>query len=97
MNHEQLTEQGVYVLLQNEIAKVDLSTVEDGMLIISPYFVMKTCAYYAGRMCAEYDEGYGDWIIQPYDRASEYFNEPEIAQEFANFWNGWKELEDASH
>lgn len=95
MYTEQFTEQGVYVLLQNAIANVNPAKTEDGMLIISPYFVMQTAGYYTGRMCAEYNEDYGDWIIQPYDRVSEYFNNPELAQDIADFLNGHSS--DATH
>ena len=47
---------------------------KDGDIIVSPYVICKTCAYYVGQWCAEYmDFGSGgQWVYQPYDRATDY-------------------------
>ena len=42
----------------------------EGMLVITPPVICKTCAYYVGMWCGEYDNG--QWIYQPYDRLTEY-------------------------
>lgn len=42
----------------------------EGMLVITPSVICKTCAYYVGRWCGEYDNG--QWIYQPYDRLTDY-------------------------
>ena len=42
----------------------------EGMLVITPPVICKTCAYYVGMWCGEYENG--QWIYQPYDRLTEY-------------------------
>lgn len=42
----------------------------EGMLVITPPVICKTCAYYVGKWCGEYENG--QWIYQPYDRLTEY-------------------------
>jgi hypothetical protein len=52
----------------------------EGMLVITPPVICKTCAYYVGMWCGEYDNG--QWVYQPYDRLTEYLrDEYEAAQE----------------
>lgn len=54
----------------------------EGDLVLSPYVICKTCAYYIGQWCAEYlDYGNGlQWVYQPYDRATDYMSTLEEAQ-----------------
>ena len=49
----------------------------EGMLVITPPVICKTCAYYVGMWCGEYDNG--QWIYQPYDRLTEYCREMDEA------------------
>ena len=55
---------------------------KEGDLIVTPYVICKTCAYYIGQWCAEYmDFGNGgQWVFQPYDRATDYMATLEEAQ-----------------
>lgn len=55
---------------------------KEGDLIVGPYVICKTCAYYVGQWCAEYmDFGNGgQWIYQPYDRTTDYMATVEEAQ-----------------
>lgn len=62
----------------------------DGRMIISEPIVMQTCGYYVGQVCIEYldfgDGEKGDWLLQPYDRLSDYFVTLEEAEaELQNF------------
>lgn len=52
---------------------------QHGDLVITDPCLMKTCAWYVGTVCAEYDANYG-WMYMPYARLTEYAKSQEEAQ-----------------
>lgn len=57
---------------------------KEGDLLVSQAGVMKTCAPYIGRLCAEYLNG--DWCWQPYSRDTEYLSSMEEAEALLAEW-----------
>lgn len=54
-----------------------------GQLVISDPIICKTCAYYVGYWCMEWMGS--EWLAQPYDRESAYYNTIEEAESALKF------------
>jgi len=54
-----------------------------GQLVISKPIICKTCAYYVGYWCMEWMGS--EWLAQPYDRESAYYNTIEEAKSALKF------------
>ena len=55
----------------------------EGQIIRGEPVICKTCAYYVGYWCVEWMGS--EWLPQPYDRASDYYNTIEEAKSALEF------------